>query len=166
MIRPLAEADRAAFATLHADPEVMADQGGPLSRAESDWKFDRYRAAQAATGLSRQAVVDEAGVFFGYCGVMACPEGHPLAPALQIGWRLQRAAWGQGLATMAARQVIASLPLRDRPPVFAFTAPSNLRSRAVMARLGLHRVPERDFTTEHGLAWVWAVPVAGDTWEA
>jgi RimJ/RimL family protein N-acetyltransferase len=32
------EADGDALAIVHADPEVMADQGGPLSRKESDAK--------------------------------------------------------------------------------------------------------------------------------
>ncbi len=42
---------RIPFAELHADPEVMRDLGGPISRAESDAKFDRYRAAYADTGF-------------------------------------------------------------------------------------------------------------------
>ena len=36
------QADRDAFATMHADPEVMHDYGGPISRSESDAKLDRY----------------------------------------------------------------------------------------------------------------------------
>jgi hypothetical protein len=36
------QADREAFAAMHADPEVMHDYGGSISRSESDAKFDRY----------------------------------------------------------------------------------------------------------------------------
>jgi hypothetical protein len=37
---------REAFATMHADPEVMADYGGPINRSKSSEKFERYVAAQ------------------------------------------------------------------------------------------------------------------------
>jgi RimJ/RimL family protein N-acetyltransferase len=43
------ESDREAFSAMNADPEVMLDQGGPLSRDESDAKLDRYAAAFVAT---------------------------------------------------------------------------------------------------------------------
>ena len=39
------EADRDHFATLNADPIVMKDLGGPLSRDDSDAKLDRYLKA-------------------------------------------------------------------------------------------------------------------------
>lgn len=38
---------------MNADPEVMLDQGGPLSREESDAKLDRYAAAFARHGFCR-----------------------------------------------------------------------------------------------------------------
>ena len=31
-----------AFAEMNADPEVMSDLGGPISRSQSDAKFERY----------------------------------------------------------------------------------------------------------------------------
>jgi hypothetical protein len=40
--------------------------------------------------------------------------------------------------------------------VLSYTAPDNLRSQAVMARLSLDRDPGRDFTSDgwRGLVWV------------
>ena len=38
---------------MNADPEVMLDQGGPLSREKSDAKLDRYVAAFDRYGFCR-----------------------------------------------------------------------------------------------------------------
>jgi RimJ/RimL family protein N-acetyltransferase len=155
------EGDRDAFAALHADPEVMADYGGPLDRAQSDAKLDRYAAAFARGGFGRWAVESTAGAFLGYAGIMPSRPEHPLGPHVEIGWRLVRSAWGQGYATEAAtaalRDGFARCALAE---VIAYTAPDNLRSQAVMARLRLRRDPSRDFSapdgrrTWHGLVWV------------
>jgi RimJ/RimL family protein N-acetyltransferase len=45
--------------------------------------------------------------------------------------------------------------------VLSYTAPDNLRSQAVMARLGLARAPHRDFTADYdGTPWSGRVWVA------
>jgi len=160
-LRPWREADRPDFAALNADPEVAADLGGPLPRAASDAKFDRYRATFARYGFSRLAIVDTQHRFVGYAGVMPSRPGHPLGPHTEIGWRLTRAAWGKGYATEAARAVLADAFARlGIVEVLAYTAAENARSQAVMARLGMRRDPSRDFdvlyggTPWHGLVWV------------
>ncbi len=159
-LRPWRETDRPAFAALNADPAVTADLGGPLSRAASDAKFDRYRATFARHGFSRLAI-EEGQAFVGYAGVMPSAPDHPLGAHLEIGWRLARVAWGKGYASEAARAVLedgfARLGVRE---VLAYTAPDNLRSQAVMERLGLRRDRSRDFDISrgeepwHGLVWV------------
>jgi len=139
----------------------MVDHGYTLSRAESDKKFDRYALAFQRIGISRWAVESPDGEFLGYTGIMRLPPEHPLGAQMEIGWRLVRRAWGNGYATEAAQasleDAFGRIGLNE---VLAFTAPDNLRSQAVMARLGLHRDPSRDFTAEtegrawHGLVWV------------
>ena len=147
---------------MHADPEVMADQGGPRSQAESARKFDRYVAACLEHGLSRWAVENDDGLFLGYAGVM--PDllpGHPLGPHFQIGWRFVRHAWGHGYATESARAALHDAFRHPEPgEILSYTAADNLRSQAVMARLGLRREPSRDFVARyddvglwHGLVW-------------
>jgi RimJ/RimL family protein N-acetyltransferase len=154
---------RDAFAAMHADPEVMADYGGPVSRAESDRKFDRYVAAQREHGVSRWAVEGLDGLFLGYAGVMPrLSEEHPLGDHFEVGWRFVRMAWGQGYATESAvaalRHAVDDLGLRD---ILSYTSSDNARSQAVMARLNLLRDPARDFATVtargepwHGMVWV------------
>jgi len=51
-LRPWRDGDRIGFAALHADPEVMADLGGPIDRSASDAKLDRY-LGKIGTELAR-----------------------------------------------------------------------------------------------------------------
>ena len=156
---------RDAFAAMHADPDVMADYGGLVGRAESDRKFERYVAAQRDHGISRWAVEDVDGALLGYSGVMPRLSGdHPLGAHFEIGWRFTRKAWGHGYATESAsaalRHAIDDAGLRE---IVSYTSPDNVRSQAVMARLNLRRDPARDFTTLtlRGEPWrglVWVVP--------
>ena len=156
------EADRDALAAMNAHPEVMRDLGGPIGRAMSDAKLDRYAAAFDRHGFCRWVVESREGGFLGYAGVMPAPEGHPLGRHFEIGWRLVRSAWGHGYATEAARAALHDVFRRvGLSEVIAYTAPDNVRSQGVMGRLRLQRDPSRDFTVDydfvgtwHGLVWV------------
>jgi RimJ/RimL family protein N-acetyltransferase len=156
------EADREAFAAMNADPEVMLDQGGPLSREKSDAKLDRYAAAFVSYGFCRWVTEARDGEFLGYAGIMPSPSEHPLGPHFEIGWRLVRRAWGHGYATEAAGAALKdAFDRAGLVEVLAYTSPDNLRSQAVMARLRLRRDPARDFTADYnglrawrGLVWV------------
>jgi len=57
------DADRAAFAAMNTDPEVMRDFGGPISRQQSDAKLDRYAAAFHRLGVGRWVVESVEGRF-------------------------------------------------------------------------------------------------------
>ena len=155
------ETDGDALAAMHADAEVMADYGRLLSRTESDARLDRYVAAFHRHGICRWVVESRGGDFLGYTGIAPSHPENPLAPHMEIGWRLIRRAWGYGYATEAARAALADAFDRvGLKELLAYTAPDNLRSQAVMARLALERDPERDFTmysdgiTWHQLVWV------------
>jgi len=165
-LRRWRETDREAFAALNGDPEVTRDLGGPLDRSQSDAKFDRYVATFERHGFCRWALQDSQQHFLGYAGVMPSPPDHPLGPHAEIGWRLARPAWGQGYATEAAAAALLDAFTRiGLGEVQAYTSHDNVRSQAVMQRLGLQRDPARDFSHVYdGRPWqglVWgARPVA------
>ena len=155
-LRSWGDADRDAFAALHADPEAMRDLGGPIDRGASDAKLDRYRAAFRLLGFCRWAVESRAGEVLGTAGLMPSPVDHPLGPHVEIGWRFVRRAWGHGFATEAARAVLAdAFRKQGLTEVLAYTAPDNISSRAVMSRVGLRRDPSRDFTASYGDVGEW-----------
>jgi RimJ/RimL family protein N-acetyltransferase len=156
---------------MHADPAVMQDQGGPIGRAESDAKLDRYGASYAEHGLARWAVETLDGDFLGYAGVMPrLASDHPLGAHFEVGWRFMREAWGHGYATESAKAALDDAFRRaGLNEIMSYTSADNLRSQAVMARLELRRDPSRDFTAEYervgpwrGLVWValptWSQP--------
>jgi RimJ/RimL family protein N-acetyltransferase len=161
-LRPWREGDREAFAALNADPDVSRDLGGPLSRAASYAKLDRYAAAFDKHGFTRWAIETRTGDFVGYAGVMLHGEDHPLGAHHDVGWRLNRNAWRHGYATEAARAALDDVFNRiGLTEVLSYTAPDNPRSQAVMARLNLARDASRDFTLHderlglwQGLVWV------------
>jgi RimJ/RimL family protein N-acetyltransferase len=154
--------DRGPFAALHADPDVMHDLGGPISRSESDQKLDRYIAAYEQHGFGRWAVESHQGMFLGYVGVMHREGEHPLGSHDEIGWRLNRSAWGEGYATEAAAAALSDVFSRvGLTEVLAYTTAQNHRSSSVMSRLGMRRDPSRDFLIQdardrawRGLVWV------------
>ena len=159
---PWREDHRAIFADMHANPEVMADQGGPIDRRESVAKLEHYMATYRMQGLSRWAVERLDGAFLGYAGVMPRPVlEHPLGPHFEIGWRFLRHAWGQGYATESARAALTDAFRRtELLEIVSYTGVDNLRSQAVMARLNLQQDPLRDFVIQgeradpwRGLVW-------------
>ncbi len=166
-LRVWRDSDRAAFAAMNADPEVMRDLGGPLTSTQSDAKFDRYAAAFAPRGFGRWLVETADGEFLGYTGVLLVGADHPLGEHFEIGWRLVRAAWGKGYASEAAKASLQDAFARaGMPEILSYTAPDNLRSQAVMARLGLVRDPARDFAARYergewrGLVWFARPPLS------
>ena len=160
-LRNWRETDRDAFRALHADAEVMADLGGPYTGPQADKKFGRYAQSFEEHGYTRWLIESPEGAFLGYAGVMPSRPNHPLGPHADIGWRLARHAWGHGYAMEAARAALDDAFTRvGLTQVLAYTAPDNLRSQAVMERLGLIRTPALDYdepyrdTIWHGLVWV------------
>lgn len=155
------------FARMHADPEVMADLGGPIDRRLSAEKLERYRAAERDHGIARWAVEGTDGLFLGYAGVMPRMDAaHPLGAHHEVGWRFTRGAWDRGYASESTRAaLIHAVGVKGLTDIVAYARADNLRSHAVMERLGLVRDSTRDFVhpMENGPDWpalVWRVPVA------
>ncbi|WP_420997112.1 GNAT family N-acetyltransferase [Cupriavidus sp. 30B13] len=138
-LRQWRAADFAPFAALNADPLVMACFPAPLERAASDAMALRCQGLIAARGWGFWAAERKADqAFIGFVGLHEPAAALPFAPCVEIGWRLAHAYWGQGYATEAAQAALqfgfARLRLAE---IVSFTALPNVRSRAVMERLGM-----------------------------
>lgn len=146
MLRGWRETDLAPWASLNADPEVRKHFPGVLTREQSDASVARFRAELDRRGWGWWAVeVIDTGEFIGFAGLDPVEDVMPFT-GVEAGWRLARSAWGHGYATEAARAVVGfgfeSLAL---PEVLAVTTVTNLRSQAVMRRIGMSRDPAEDF---------------------
>lgn len=147
LLRPWRDADLPAYAALNADPEVRRWFHNTLSREESDAQAGRLQAHIAAHSFGFWAVeAPGTAPFIGFVGLQHVSAAVPFAPAVEIGWRLARAHWGQGFAAEAARAALAHgfgpLGLGE---IVAFTVPGNAASRRVMERIGMRHDPAGDF---------------------
>ena len=154
LLRRWRDADREPVAAMNADPVVMEFFPSTRTRAESDAMIDRVEQAFERDGFGLWAVEQRSdGELLGFVGlsrpsVDVVVGGLPLSDQVEIGWRLRRDAWGRGLATEAAREVLGTAldPTGlDLPEVVSFTAAVNLRSRALMERVGMTRDKADDF---------------------
>jgi RimJ/RimL family protein N-acetyltransferase len=144
LLRPWRPADRAPFAAMNADPEVMryVGRGEPLTRAQSDELVDAIDAhwEQHGFGLWCAAPREDPDACIGFVG-LAIPSFLPaVLPAVEVGWRLAQAAWGRGLATEGARAALdhAFGPL-GLQSVISVIDPENHRSVRVAEKLGMRR---------------------------
>lgn len=149
-LRKWRDADREPFAALNSDPAVMEFFPALIDRASSDRSIDYWRAQFAERGWSNWAVeLLATGEFIGFVGLSVPRAQLPFSPCVEIGWRLARRFWGQLYATEAALGALAvgfeKLALDE---IVSFTALANLRSQAVMQRIGMRNL-RQDF--EHPL---------------
>ena len=141
LMRRWCDSDRAPFAALNADSEVMRYFPAALDRAESDQLVDRIDQRFDQQGLGLWALeVRESGEFVGFTGLNPLPDGVPGAGDHEVGWRLGRQAWHKGYATEAARAALdVGLNRLGLPVIWSMTAVLNTPSQAVMRRLGMVR---------------------------
>jgi RimJ/RimL family protein N-acetyltransferase len=128
--------DLPAYAALNAHPEVARWLGGPLSREHSDSIAEWAQQCYEEEGIGLLAVERrEDGAFLGMCGLH---HQHSYPDEIEVAWRLAYEHWGQGYATEAASAWLDhALGRLDLPRVISITDRPNVRSLAVMRRLGM-----------------------------
>ena len=142
-LRPRTLEDLDAIVAMDSDEEVRRYIGGPREpvahRAEVRAKIVNGRPAPYfAWGIEWK---DRTG-FLGQCLLAKAP----LPDSTEIGWRLLRTSWSQGIATEAASAVLrhAQGDLRVGRLV-ALIHPDNLASRRVAEKIGLRLTSETAF---------------------
>ena len=137
LLRRWRDGDRTPFAAMNADPDVMEHFPAPLTREQSDALVDRIEAHFDEHGYGLWALEVD-GTFVGFTGLVWQTYEASFTPALEVGWRLARGAWGHGYATEAATAALAR-GLQEVESVVSTTALRNVRSQRVMQRLGMRR---------------------------
>lgn len=158
LLRGWRESDRAPYARLNADSEVMRHFPSTLTRDQSDQMVDRIVALWDANDYGLWAVERiDTGVFIGFVGLAAPNWQAAFTPCVEVGWRLATAHWGQGFAPEAAHAALAfgfehvELPNDE---IVSFTTKQNLKSQRVMQKIGLHVDPAREFDHPLTPGWV------------
>jgi RimJ/RimL family protein N-acetyltransferase len=149
ILRPWQDGDRAPFAAMNADPNVMRFFPNLMTREESDEAIDRYNLQLTRDGFTMLALEDRTThELIGILGAQTMRFAVPNLPqpAVEIGWRLSAHAHGRGLATEGARAILTHLrnetTVRE---VVAITTPDNLASQNVMCKLNMTARPELTF---------------------
>lgn len=139
LLRPLHLLDSEPLGRVFGDAEVMRYGDGPQSAAWiASWVRGCLEQQYHLSGFGPYAVVERSRrAVIGYCGLFYFAD---LAgrPEVELGYRLERAAWGQGYATEAAMAVrdyaFDELCLAR---LVALIDPQNLASLRVAAKLGM-----------------------------
>jgi ribosomal-protein-alanine N-acetyltransferase len=144
-LRPFTEADGPSHLALYQDPEVTRQLGGgpfvgDQIAARSRRAVEKFVRHWAEKGYGVFAVEDlRTGRFLGQCGLNTIDE----LGEIEILYALERAVWGQGLATEAARSAVAyGFDEVGLSRIVAVTRPEHARSRHVLEKLGMRY--ERD----------------------
>jgi [ribosomal protein S5]-alanine N-acetyltransferase len=135
VLRRFAESDAPLLAAMNMDPEVMRYIRPPDT--DPDEALERARAiiARQRGNYGLWAIEDKStGEFLGW-GALKDLDGNP---EIEVGYGLRRQAWGRGVATEVARELVRygfeDLGLER---IVAVTQPPNMASRNVLTKLGM-----------------------------
>jgi len=139
LLRQWKNSDLQPFADMNSDERVMEFFPSTLSRPQSDEMASRCQALISESGWGFWALEEKSsGNFIGFTGLHIPTYDLPFMPCVEIGWRLDPEFWGKGLVTEAANAALKvgfeQLGLQE---IVSFTVLENVKSRAVMARLGM-----------------------------
>ncbi len=148
ILRNWEERDRDLFHRINSDERVMEFFPFRRDRPTADALMDSMREEIARDGYGWTAAeIAASGECIGFIGLHAAeisgifPEG-----SFEIGWRLAPEYWGQGFVTEGANALLtfgfAELGLAG---IISFAVHDNVRSIAVMERLGMTRDTTDDF---------------------
>lgn len=161
-LRQWQQSDFAEFEKINADSIVMEYYSSTLSTEQSNNMAEYLQKLIAERSWGLWAVeVKNNQQFIGFVGLHEPTHNLPVTPCVEIGWRLNKAYWGKGYATEAAKRCLQfafeELKLVE---VFSFTSVINEQSSAVMARLKMTNMnrnfnhpmlPENHRLSEHVL---------------
>lgn len=136
-LRPRRMADLAANLAMDLDPAVhrfVFIHGAPDPAAHRAELVHRIATRWPSLGGLWVVEWRAAPGFLGWCGLFPLEGRGPI----EIGYRYVPDAWGQGVATEAARRVLDhGFRVMGFDPIVAVAHPDNLASRRVLEKIGL-----------------------------
>ena len=140
-LRRWSDGDWAEMTAINSDPDVMRWIGSGLTLTEEQTKkaIARWEDAWEQRGYGLFAVeVKETGRLAGFTG-FAVPAFLPeVMPAVEIGWRLGRPFWGNGIATEAAAEALRfGREACGLTEVLSIVQIGNGASERIMQKLGM-----------------------------
>lgn len=147
ILRQWREEDLDCFVKLNADPRVMEYFPAVKTLEESVKEYEAILEHFKKHGYGWWAVSERDKMnFIGFIGLRYIDFPASFTPAVEVAWRLAYDYWGKGYATEGARASLRygfeRLNLSD---IIAVTSAHNLRSKAVMKRIGMQHDPRHDF---------------------
>ena len=138
--------DRDALVGMFTNQEVMAQLYPGMDVAAADAviaKHDRLRGEGLGFLVMERR---EDGAVIGFCGLKRGEAHMPIHGKIEAGWLVDLPWWRRGYAREAMAAVLADGWERigeDR--IYAVTSAVNLKSQALIARLGMQRLTGKDY---------------------
>lgn len=150
------------FAAMCGDPEVMRYIGSGTTRT-------REQSAGSIRAFERQWNRKGYGLFaveridgnrlIGFTGLSEPDFLSEIMPAVELGWRFERQAWGRGYATEAARAALDfGLRRRGLASIVSICQAANAASGRIAHKLGMHLEQETRDPTCGRLVHVYRTP--------
>ncbi len=136
--------DLDAFAEINADPEVMQHFPKRLDKNETEQFIQRLQAQYQQKGYTYFATeILNTGAFIGFIGLAYQDYATDFTPAVDIGWRLKKSAWGKGYATEGAKRCLDfAFGQLGLSKVIATCTADNAKSENVMKKIGMTKAGE------------------------
>lgn len=130
------------FAKLNSDEQVMEHFPNTLSKPETQDLIDKLEHHFVENGFTYYATeILETNEFIGMIGLAFQQYETAFTPAIDIGWRLKKSAWGKGYATEGARRCIEhAFDELDLQKVIAVCTVKNQKSERVMKKIGMTKI--------------------------
>lgn len=147
LLRDWRDSDLPAWVAMNADPAVRRFFPSVQAEDEALSEATSIRANIALRGWGVWALqIPGAIEFAGFVGLNVPNFEAPFMPAVEMGWRLSRDAWGRGWASEAAAAAAAfAFDNLELDELVAYTTPDNEPSRRVMQRIGMRHDASGDF---------------------
>lgn len=151
-LRSWEEKDLLPFQKMNANRQVRRFFPSILSyrRSELDMQAMQKNIEQDHIGLFA-VELKESGEWIGFIGLNHIPKKSHYAfkelPFYEIGWRLIPEVWDNGIATEGAKAVLDYAKDQGIKDVYSLTAKSNMASRRVMEKIGMHYLDDFELSS-------------------